>query len=74
PIEKWEISEEIKAINNFIGEKMRPLKGKLNKKLKEEEEIVRQSKVYTFREFPYFFFTARAVQNLLRKQLSTPHR
>lgn len=72
PIEKWEISEEIKAINNFIGEKMRPLKCELNKKLREEEEIVRQSKVYTFREFPYFFFTARAVQNLLRKQLSTP--
>ncbi|HBY57135.1 MAG TPA: hypothetical protein DEG96_04655 [Candidatus Atribacteria bacterium] len=66
PIEKWEISEEIKAINNFIGEKMRPLKGKLNKKLEDEDEKMKQSKVYTFREFPYYFFSAETLKNLLK--------
>lgn len=69
PIEKWEISGEIKAINNFIGEKMGPLKGELNKKLREEEEIVRQSKVYTFREFPYCFFSLKTLKNLLESKL-----
>jgi len=72
PIEKRKISEEIKAINNFIEEKVKPLKGELNKKLKDEEEKIKQSKVYSFREFPYFFFAARTVQNLLKNNSLSP--
>ena len=63
--EKRKISEEIKAINNFIVEKVRPLKCELSKKLEDEEEKMKQSKVYTFREFPYCFFSAIELRNLL---------
>ena len=38
PIEKRKISEEIKAINNFVVEKVKPLKCELSKKLEDEEE------------------------------------
>ena len=65
PIKKREISEEIKAINNFIVEKIIPLKYELNKKIEKEEEKMKQSKVYTFREFPYCFFAAKTLRNLL---------
>ena len=65
PIEKQKISEEIKAINNFMGEKVRPIKYELNKKIEKEEEKMKQSKVYTFREFPYCFFSAKELRNLL---------
>ena len=64
PIEKRKISEEIKAINNFMAEKIIPLKYELNKKI-EKEEKMKQSKVYTFREFPYCFFSAKTLRNLL---------
>jgi hypothetical protein len=64
-VEKRKISEEIKAINNFMGEKVRPLKYELNKKLEDEEEKMKQSKVYSFREFPYCFFSAKELRNLL---------
>jgi len=64
-IEKRKISEEIKAINNFMGEKVRPLKYKLSKKLEDEEEKMKRSKVYTFREFPYCFFSVKELRNLL---------
>ena len=36
PIEKRKISEEIKAINNFMREKVRPIKYELNKKIEKE--------------------------------------
>jgi len=65
PIEKREISEEIKSINNFIVEKIIPVKYELNKKIEKEEEKMKQSKVYTFREFPYCFFSAKTLRNLL---------
>jgi hypothetical protein len=65
PIEKQKISEEIKAINNFMAEKIIPLKYELNKKIEKEEEKIKQSKVYTFREFPYCFFSAKTLRNLL---------
>jgi len=65
PIEKRKISEEIKAINNFMGEKVRPIKYELNKKIEKEEEKMKQSKVYNFREFPYCFFSAKTLRNLL---------
>jgi len=61
--EKQKISEEIKGINNFIGEKVGPLKYELDKKL-EKEENIKQSKVYTFREFPYCLFSAKTLRNL----------
>jgi hypothetical protein len=64
-IEKRKISEEIRAINNFIVEKVRPLKYELNKKIEKEEEKIKQAKVYTFREFPYCFFSAKELRNLL---------
>jgi len=64
PVEKRKISEEIKAINHFMGEKIGHLKYELDKKL-EEEEKMKQSKVYTFREFPYCFFSAKTLRNLL---------
>lgn len=64
PIEKRKISEEIKDINNFIGEKVRPLKYELSKKLEKEKEKMKQSKVYTFREFPYCFFSAKTLKEL----------
>ena len=64
-IEKRKISEEIKSINNFIGEKVRPLKYELSKKLKKGEERIKQAEVYTFREFPYCFFSAKTLRNLL---------
>jgi hypothetical protein len=51
--------------NNFMGEKVRPLKCELSKKLEDEEEKIKQSKVYTFREFPYCFFSAKELRNLL---------
>jgi len=65
PIEKRKNSEEIKTINNFIAEKLGPLKYELARKMKEEEEKMRQSKVYTFREFPYCFFSVKTLRNLL---------
>jgi len=70
PIEKRKISEEIKDINNLIGEKIKPLKYELNKKMKEEEQKMKQSKIHNFREFPYCFFPAKALQNLLKNQFS----
>ena len=63
--EKRNISEEIKAINNFMVEKVRPIKYELNKKVEKEEEKMKQSKVYAFREFPYCFFSAKELHNLL---------
>jgi len=63
--EKRNISEEIKTINNFMGEKVSPIKYELNKKIEKEEEKIKQSKVYTFREFPYCFFSAKELRNLL---------
>jgi len=65
PIEKRKISEEVKAINNFMVEKIIPLKYELDKKIEKEEEKMKQSKVYTFREFPYCFFSAKTPHNLL---------
>ncbi|MFH1940415.1 MAG: hypothetical protein ABIK21_09760 [bacterium] len=65
PIEKRKISEKIKAINNFMGEKVRSIKYELNKKIEKEEEKMKQAKVYTFREFPYCFFSAKTLRNLL---------
>jgi len=64
PIEKRKISEEIKAINNFMGEKVRPIKYELDKKIEKEEKI-KQTKVYVFREFPYCFFSAKTLRNLI---------
>ena len=64
-VEKRKISEEIKAINNFMVEKVRPLKYELNKKLEDKKEKMKQSKVYSFREFPYCFFSAKELRNLL---------
>ncbi len=63
--EKREISEEIKTINNFIVEKIIPLKCELDKEIEKEEEKMKQSKVYTFREFPYCFFSAKTLRKLL---------
>jgi len=68
PVEKHKISEEIKAINNFMAEKISLLKYELDKKIEKEEEKIKQSKVYSFREFPYCFFSAKTLRNLL-----TPH-
>ena len=65
PIEKRKISEEIKVINNFMAEKVRPIKYELGKKIEDEEEKIKQSKVYTFREFPYCFFSAKELCYLL---------
>lgn len=65
PVEKRKISEEIKIINNFMVEKVKSLKYELSKKLENEEEKMKQSKVYTFREFPYCFFSAKTLRNLL---------
>jgi len=67
--EKRKISEKIKAINNFMVEKARPLKYELNKKLEDKEEKMKQSEVYTFREFPYCFFSAKILRNLLGLKL-----
>ena len=69
PIEKRKISKEIKDINNLVREKTKPLKCELSKKLVEEEEKMKQSKVYTFREFPYCFFSAKTLKNLLESKL-----
>lgn len=68
PVEKREISEEIKDINNIVGEKTKPLKCGLSKQLEEEKGRIKQSKVYTFREFPYCLFSAKTLQNLLNNQ------
>jgi len=65
PVEKRKISEEIKDINSSIGKKVGPLKYELNKKIEKEEKKMKQSKVYTFREFPYCFFSAKTLLNLL---------
>ncbi|MEA3454442.1 MAG: hypothetical protein U9R12_05875, partial [Candidatus Caldatribacteriota bacterium] len=43
------------------AEKIIPLKYELNKKIEKEEEKMKQSKVYTFREFPYCFFSAKTL-------------
>jgi len=64
-IEKRKISEEIKAINNFMGEKVSSLKYELNKKTEKEEEKIKQAKVFTFRESPYCFFSVKELCNLL---------
>jgi hypothetical protein len=73
PIEKRNISEEIKSINNFIVEKIIPLKYELNKKIEKEEGKMKQSKVYTFREFPYCFFSAKTLRNLLNINFQKKH-
>ncbi|MGB2783597.1 MAG: hypothetical protein WBC45_06610 [Atribacterota bacterium] len=65
PVEKHKISKEIKAINNFMAEKISLLRYELDKKIEKEEENIKQSKVYTFREFPYCFFSAKTLRNLL---------
>lgn len=65
PIEKRKNSEEIRTINNFIVEKIISLKYELNKKIEEEEERIKKSKIYHFREFPYCFFSAKTLRNLL---------
>jgi hypothetical protein len=65
PIEKRKISEEIKVISNFIVEKIIPLKYELDEKIEKEEEKIKQAKVYTFREFPYCFFSAKTLRDLL---------
>jgi hypothetical protein len=65
PIEKRKISEEIKAINNFMTEKIITLKYELDKKIEKEEEKIKQAKVFTFREFPFCFFSAKTLRNLL---------
>ena len=64
-IEKQKISEKMKGINNIIMEKIKPLRYELSKKLEDEEEKNKHSKVYTFREFPYCFFSAKELRNLL---------
>jgi len=46
-------------------EKVRPLKFELGKKIEKEEEKMKESKVYTFREFPYCFFSVKELRNLL---------
>jgi hypothetical protein len=66
--EKRKISEEIKTINNFMAEKISPLKYELNEKMEREEEKLKKSKVYTFREFPYCFFPVKTLQHLLKNQ------
>jgi len=43
---------------------MKPSKRELSKKLTEEEEKMKQSKVYTSREFPYCLFSAKELRNL----------
>jgi len=48
-----------------MGEKIGHLKSELSKKLEDEEEKIKQSKVYSFREFPYCFFSAKELHNLL---------
>jgi hypothetical protein len=48
-----------------MGGKVRLLKCELSKKLEDEEEKIKQSKVYTFREFPYCFFSVKELRNLL---------
>jgi hypothetical protein len=40
-------------------EKVRPLKCELSKKLEDEEEKMKQFKIYSFREFPYCFFSVK---------------
>ena len=73
PAEKRKISEEIKFLNKSMGEKFEPLKYELNRKIEEEEERIKQSKIYNFREFPFCFFTAKILQNLLKfKLISKP--
>jgi len=64
PIKKRKISEEIKVTNNFIVEKIIPLKYELDKKIEKEEEKMKQAKVYTFRKFPYCFFSAKTLRKL----------
>jgi len=41
------------------------MKYELNKKIEKEEEKMKQSEVYTCREFPYCFFSAKTLRNLL---------
>ena len=48
-----------------MAEKISLLKYELDKKIEKEEEKIKQSKVYTFREFPYCFFSAKTLRNLL---------
>lgn len=48
-----------------MAEKIIPLKYELNKKIEKEEEKMKQAKVYTFKEFPYCFFSAKTLRNLL---------
>jgi hypothetical protein len=50
-------------------EKVRPIKYELNKKVEKEEEKMKQSKVCTFREFPYCFFSAKELRNLIKSNL-----
>jgi hypothetical protein len=48
-----------------MTEKVKPLKDELSKKLEDKEEKMKQFKVYAFREFPYCFFSAKTLRNLL---------
>ena len=65
PIEKKEISKEISQINHAIKEKLLPLKIELNEKLVIEEKKEKQAEIYNFREYPFCFFSAKELRNLL---------
>jgi len=65
PIEKREISQEISQINHAIKEKLLPLKIELEEKLVMEEKKEKQTEIYNFREFPFCFFSAKELRNLL---------
>ena len=65
PDDKRKISEEIKYINNLIREKLIPLKLELKQKIREDEKKEKQFKICNFREFPFCFFSAKELRQLL---------
>jgi len=62
--EKKSVSNKILKINLQIKEKLRPLEIELKEKLDSIEKYEKQSEVYTFREFPFCFFSAKEVTKL----------
>ena len=70
PKQKQKISEEIKNINKIIKEELFPLQLEWENEIKKLEGRINQSKIYNFREFPYFLFSASTLQGLLKANLS----
>jgi hypothetical protein len=68
-IDELSVGKKEKNQIEELSEKKTELIKKISKKVEKEEEKMKQSKVCTFREFPYCFFSAKELRNLIKSNL-----